>query len=437
MDTSIMGVGQQNGYAGMTVRSRGEHDWGLSGFGIPPQAPRSLLALQTGRLDGSSDDYLNNGDQFASVLFNPYSGFKTGAEWLTPSVELEAVTTEDHSSSGMGAKLVIHTTENGNFAGSQAQSHANATIEIQGTTISTSDTLKLDDDVIITGTTELQGNLSSNGSELTVADNLKVATTGSSSTVIGDSQIAGLFDTHGFKINADETNWAGITLEEYVGAGDKPLVSGFANATVAAQVIGGTPSAKTNVVSGKRLLTIQGLAANQTDGTLPATANFRVKGETTEDQTTSNRGTKLTFESIANGSNSTTESLKLQGNQVTVNSGGDGYLNSGGDLYLNDDVKVTGTLDVDAATNLKGNVTLGDANTDVITATGKLKASNGFKNTVLDVNTANYLSGVLGIVETGDQGYISNGNGGSPCMAFFDGSNWKKMHSPNDNISSS
>jgi hypothetical protein len=406
MPTTIMGIGQEEGWAGLTIRSRGEHAWGLTGFGIPNEKPRALLNLSGGRLDGSSDDYLNNADNFGSILFNPYSGYKTGTEWLTPSAYVEAIATEDHSSSGMGTKLVLNTTENGNQAGAQDASHTNKSIEIQGTTISTSET------------------------ELIVDDNLKIVGSGSSNTVIGDALIANTYATHGFKVNADDTNWAGITLEEYVGAGNKPLVSGFANATVAAQVIGGTPSAKTNVISGKRLLTIQGLAANQSDGTLPQTANFRIKGETTEDQTTSNRGTKLTFETTANGSNNTTETLKLTGNQVTVNSGGDGYLNSGGDLYLNDDVTVTGTL------NVNGNVTLGDANTDTITATGKLKASNGFGNTVLDVNTANYLSGVLGIVGAGDQAYISDGNGGTPCMAFYDGSNWKRMHSPTDNISS-
>ena len=55
-------------------------------------------------------------------------------------------------------------------------------------------TLKLDDDVIITGTTELQGNLSSNGTQVSIADNLKVIGSGSSNTVIGDSLVAGLFD---------------------------------------------------------------------------------------------------------------------------------------------------------------------------------------------------------------------------------------------------
>jgi len=424
MPTTIMGIGQEEGWAALSIRSRGEHAWGLTGFGIPNEKPRALLTLSGGRLDGSSDDYLNDADNFGSILFNPYSGYKTGTEWLTPSAYVEAIATEDHSSSGMGTKLVLNTTENGNQAGATDSSHTNKSITIQGTTLSTSDKLKIDDDV------EITGQLSSNGSELSVADNLKIVGSGSANTVIGDAQIAGLYDTHGFKINADETNWAGITLEEYVGAGDKPLVSGFANATVAAQVIGGTPSAKTNVIANKRLLTIQGLAANQTDGTLPSTANFRVKGETTEDQTTSNRGTKLTFESIANGSNSTTESLKIQGNEIVINTSGNGFLKSGGDLTIDDDLIVTGS------TNLNGNVTLGDANTDVVTATGKLKVSNGFNFTVLDTATANYLGSVLQIVETGDAAYISDGDSGSPCIGVWSGSSWKRIALGSD-ISSS
>ena len=434
MPVNYSGIGKEDGWAGLTVRSQGEHD-----FGIGSQynfAPKAFVGLQSGRKDGSDDDYMNSGDVFATIQALPYSDYRTGIEWLTSSAEVQFKATEDHSANGMGTAIVLTSTDNQNKAGAQDASHTSASVTIQGTTISSSGDLKLDDDTEITGT-------------LTAKDTLTVEGSGSANTVIGDSLIAGVYDTHGFKINADETNWAGITLEEYVGAGDKPLVSGFANATVAAQVIGGTPSAKTNVVSGKRLLTIQGLAANETDGTLPAFANFRIKGETTEDQTTSNRGTKLTFESTANGDNNTTETLKLEGSVVTINGGGNGTLKSGGDLTIDDDVIVEntlnvkgntdldGTLNVDGNATLNGNVTLGDANTDVITSTGKLKASNGFNNTVLDTATANYLSGVLQIVETGDQIYCSDGNAGSPCMAFFDGSNWKKFHSPSDNISSS
>jgi hypothetical protein len=126
--------------------------------------------------------------------------------------------------------------------------------------------------------------------------------------------------------------------------------------------------------------------------------------------------------------------MKLQGNVVTLNTGGDATLESGGDLTINDDVEVTGTLDVTGNATFDGNVTLGNANSDVITSTGKFKASNGFNNTVLNVATANYLAG-LGIVEEGDQGYISDGDDGDPCLAFFDGTNWKKAHKPSHDIS--
>lgn len=39
-----------------------------------------------------------------------------------------------------------------------------------------------------------------------------------------------------------------------------------------------------------------------------------------------------------------------------------------------------------------------------------------------------------GSVVEGSSAYCSNGNAGSPCMAFFDGTNWKKANAPADNI---
>jgi hypothetical protein len=434
MNTSIMGVGQESGWAGMTVRSRGEHDWGLSGFGIPPEAPRALLALQGGRLDGSSDDYLNSGDKFAEIMFNPYSDYRTGTEWLTPSAMIEGIATENHSSSGLGTKLVLKTTTNGAFAGAQSPAHTDGEITIQGTTVSTNGTLKLDDDVIITGTTEFQGNLSSNGSQLVVDDAVKINGSASTkNTIIGDSTI-GAYNIHGVTVNAGDEAWAGISLVETTGGASKPI-NNFSNPSFSTTIFGGTEASKTGVESGKRIFSAFALASQ--DGTTPSTANFRFLSETTEQQSSTARGANFKLETTENGSTATTVSLVVQGDTLTVNQNGNGKITSGGNLILDDDVQVTGTLDVDGQTNLKGNVTLGDANTDVITATGKLKASNGFKNTVLDTNTANYLANVLGIVETGDQGYISDGNNGSPCMAFYDGSNWKKMHDPANNIANS
>ena len=451
MPTTVMGIGQESGWAGLTIRSRGEHDWGLGAYGIQPDAPRSLLALASGRLDGSSDDYLNNGDKFASVLFNPYSGYRTGTEWLTPSVELEVVATENHSSSGMGAKLVIHTTENGNFAGATDLSHANKSVTIQGTTITSSDTLKIDDDLQVTGS------ISNPDGDIIINDKVEINGSNAKETIIGDDQIAGVFDIHGIKVKADDTSWGSVVIQEYVGGANKPFASGFANPSFGTEIIGGTPSSPTNVDSNKRLFLLQSLASNQTDGTLPSTANFRIKAETTETQTTSARGTKVSIETTANGNTSVQESLMIQGDTLIINSGSnDGIIRGGNNLKLgsnldtdnqliinsagvvtvDDDLKVNNTLTVDGTANLNGNVNLGNANTDSIQATGYLKANNGFGLTVLNTATANYLSGVLGIISTGDVAYISDGDSGNPCIGVYTGSSWKRIALGSD-ISSS
>jgi hypothetical protein len=416
MDLTIMGVGEEEGWAALGVRSRGEHAWGLTGFGIPNEPPRSIFALQAGRLDGSSDDYLNNNDPFAEIMFNPYSGYKTGLEWLTPSADIRAIATEDHSSSGMGTKLTISTTDNGNQAGATDATHTNATIEIQGTTISSSGTLVLDDAVEVT-------------------EDLTVGASGQTTTLGAYSLTSG-YNVNGLQIDAGDTSWAIATFKEYEGGANKPI-GGFTNPGLSTEVFGGTPSSPAALSSGKRVFAMTGTGAYDSTGNSPLTANIRILGVTTEQQSTTNRGAQIEFQTIPNASATPVISLRMQSNEVIIGDGGDGKLRShNGTLILDDAVEVTGTLDVTGNATFDGNVTLGDANTDVITSTGKLKASNGFNNTVLDTSTANYLSGVLGIVETGDQAYVSDGNGGSPTMAFFDGSNWKKFHAPNDNISS-
>jgi hypothetical protein len=138
----------------------------------------------------------------------------------------------------------------------------------------------------------------------------------------------------------------------------------------------------------------------------------------------------------------------MQGNEVIINNDGNGKLKSGGDLTLDDDVYVTGlldvqgntqldgTLDVDGTATFNGNMTLGNANTDTITATGKLNTTNGFRFTVMDTATANYISGVLGIASAGDAAYISDGDAGNPCLAVYNGSSWKRIAFGSD-ISSS
>jgi hypothetical protein len=315
------------------------------------------------------------------------------------------------------------------------------------------------DKLILDDAVQINGSITSSDDEVTVDDDLKViGSVSSKNTTIGDATVSsGQYDTHGFKIEAGDTAWASVILDEYVGDVDKPAPA-FTNPSIVGQVTGGTVGNEAAVPSGKRLMVIAGHGTYDNNGSIefPPSSPFRMLAETTENHTASARGTKFQIETTPDGSTNKNTVL-FQGDTVNINAGGDGVIrsgnnlklgspldtnnnnifNSGGDVVVGDNLKVNNELTVDGQTNLNGNVNLGNANTDVITASGKLKASNGFGNTVLDTATANYLSGVLGIVQTGDQGYISDGNNGSPCMAFFDGSNWKKFHAPNDNISSS
>ncbi len=435
MSTAIMGVGKQDGWAGVAIRNRGEHDFGLgSQYNL---APRELLALQAGRHDGSNnDDYLNSGDEFGVVSGMAYSGYRTGTEWLTPSGEIGFVATEDHSSSGMGTKIAFHSTANGGTAGQFDTSHFTDTIYFQDTTITTTDTLKIDDDLEITGTLKVDGSISATDNVVDFADNVKI--TGSASTknsVIGDYlATSNNYASHGLQIDAGDTAWPIINFKEYEGGANKP-VNAFTNPGFSTEVIGGTPSSPAALSSGKRIFAMTGTASIDSSGGVPGTANMRVVGVTTEAQTGSNRGAKLELHSTSDGSSGSEISLTAQGNRITIGEGGNGIIQaSNGSLVLDDAVEVTGTFDVDGNATFDGNVTLGNANSDVITSTGKFKASNGFNNSVLDVATANYLSG-LGIVEVGDQIYCEDGANGDPCLAFYDGTNWKQAHKPTHDIS--
>ena len=172
----------------------------------------------------------------------------------------------------------------------------------------------------------------------------------SKSTVIGDSTVGGVYDFHGFTVNAGDTAWSGINLTEHSGS-NKPIPN-FTNPAFSTTIFGGTVASPAAVETGKRVWS--SFALTSPDGNTPQTANFRMLGTTTENQSTSNRGVKFSVETTATGSNSTTETLVLQGDTLTVNSGGDGKITTGGNLILDDDVTVTGDLEVQgkAVTNL-------------------------------------------------------------------------------------
>lgn len=143
--------------------------------------------------------------------------------------------------------------------------------------------------------------------------------TSTKTTTISDFDVLGTYASHGLLIEADETSWAGMNFTEYVGGASKPFPS-FANPFINAEVWGGTPSAKAECPSGKRLLAISGTGSVDNSGTIemPTSAPARIIAETTETQTTSGRGTKVYINTTPNGSTTRSTTATFQGDNTTL-----------------------------------------------------------------------------------------------------------------------
>ena len=451
MPTTVAGIGQDEGWAALHIRSRGEHDFGIgSQYNL---VPRALMVLSAGRKDGSSDDYLNNDDTFGAVMYNPYSGYRTGTEWLTPSATIYGVATENHSANGMGTRLDFSTTENTNKAGAADLAHTNGVISFQGTTVTSSGTLKIDDDLQVTG------DIGNNGSAVDFDDNIKITgNVSSKTTTIGDFDSSGspAYAMSGIQLDAGDTAWPSVVFKEYAGTdggGLKP-VNLFTNPGFETEVFGGTPASPAALGGGKRILAINGNAAN--GATLPGLANIRILGQTVGTQSGSNRGSELIFQTTPENSTNISATLNIkEGNVIRIGndsydsghgiigaSGGDlklgdrldtngnNIINSSGDVTIDDNLKVNTNLTVD------GNTVLGnDTSIDTVTVNAKLTTNAGLVLTSMDTATANYLAG-LGAIDEGSIIYCTDGDSGSKALAVYDGSNWKRV-SLGANISSS
>mgnify|MGYP003641245592 CR=1 FL=1 len=142
-------------------------------------------------------------------------------------------------------------------------------------------------------------------------------------------------------ISGAEERWAFLFLDEHsAGSFPKSIGGGnFTNPTIAGRVQGGTPGSEVAVKSGARLLSFQAFAGLDSDGagtsySLPSSANFRIMGETTEAQRTNARGTKLRFDTIKTGTNTSYQTMDMNGEEVRITPGGDGFINCGGDLTI-------------------------------------------------------------------------------------------------------
>lgn len=198
-------------------------------------------------------------------------------------------------------------------------------------TVSIDDTLTLHGQLFsdYNGPNHLEGDLSIYNSELEML--YGIGTSGESRVEIRTDQItAANYDTVGLKVDAGEERWAAVTLSEYVGGAGKPINS-FTNPGIYSEVRGGTRSAPAATGAGKRILSILGSTTLDATDTLPNTSNFRILAQTSETQSSTSRGTRVSIDTTANGSATATQSVDFHGSITTFNgSGGNAIIRAGG-----------------------------------------------------------------------------------------------------------
>lgn len=178
---------------------------------------------------------------------------------------------------------------------------------------------------------------------------------------------------YGIDLLVDESKWAGIQITSY-DSSDNPF--GIYNPNLMANIAEGSPGAMTAVGAFKRIFSFSGTAANGTS--FPATNNAVMSFQTTEAQTSSDRGTKIVLETINNGESSRVVSLEAHGKEITIlpAGGANPILDAGGD-YLN----------VDCETRFNNTIVLDNVSSDPSspatgamyfnTSTNKFRGYNG------------------------------------------------------------
>ena len=110
-------------------------------------------------------------------------------------------------------------------------------------------------------------------------DNIKITgNVSTKTTTIGDFDSSGspAYSMSGIQIDSGDTAWPTVVFKEYAGTdggGNKP-VNLFTNPGFETEVFGGTPSSPAALGDAKRILVVNGNAAN--GATLPGTANLRI-----------------------------------------------------------------------------------------------------------------------------------------------------------------
>lgn len=144
-------------------------------------------------------------------------------------------------------------------------------------------------------------------------------------TTIGDFDLSGNanYKSHGFNVAGGNEAWATVTFTEHEGNTNKPLYGvfpGFTNAGLTAEVWGGSVGNESALGANKRLFGLYGQGSYDNGGTItqPSSAPARFIMQTTEQQTSSGRGTKMDLQTTIQGSTTRVTTASFNGNETTL-----------------------------------------------------------------------------------------------------------------------
>lgn len=217
-----------------------------------------------------------NAEQITTAMLNDSS--VTNAKLANDSVTLNSNTL------ALGGTLTLDTDDISEGSTNEYFTNAKAISAVEGES-----TLDLSGAVDITGT-------------LTQADN-----------TIGDFTLSGAYNATGLQIVADNNRWAAVEIKEFGSSGNPFNIFNPGFNSVVAE---GSAASPTAVGSSKRVFTMGGTAYNGT--TQPSSSNILMVGSTTEAQTSTERGTKMEIQTIANGETSRTTTARFHGDETTL-----------------------------------------------------------------------------------------------------------------------
>ena len=222
----------------------------------------------------------------------------------------------------------------------------------------------------------------------------------------------------------DKVRWPMINLEGFgdnlADGDDKPF--NIHNPTISGVIHGGTEASPTAVGTDQRTLSISGTARFGTSsGDIDTTSQISMN--TTEAQTSSNRGGNQIFRITPTTTNTMKDYLKVDA--AGLSNLNIAYDPSGEFSFTNLSSQSTNGFQIGNNVKIDGNTTLGDANTDTVTVNAVMSIADtaGFKIGNITKSTADALD-AGGFVSKGGIALITDGSRANVPI-YYDGSDWR------------